>query len=284
MNQIYHKIRKHEYLNNKDIKNIIKIETNGKIGTIFIDKDNFWATCDFDNSNIKISNKIKTEILEYLIDFSEYQDSDRNLNFLVDLYNLYLLSILFHEIEHVKQYQNTNKCLSFKNKIIKENLKNYMLKNYNRYEKNYHLYYHEYDALTKSFIKTLYIINNVCNNLNQNAVMEFNRNMAISILHSYTDKYQDEDSFNNRKKFCSPICYTKFLSRFWNTSNQRKIISVCINDLKKNSKTEYQKLVNGLPLANETLEYIYDVCTNSYNTCDLLEEIKNDMQKTNRNI
>lgn len=279
MDQIYNKINNHEYLNNDDIKKIIDIETNGQIGMAFINKTGFWSDFDFSNRCIRIGNKINREILEYLIDFCEYKDSNSDVSFLVDLHNIHLLSILFHEIEHIKQYENINKHVSFKNKIIKENFKNYMFKNYNLYNKNHDFYYHEYDALIKSFIKTLNVINNKCKNLNQTAIEEFNRIMATSLFHSYGGKYQDEENSNNRKRFCSPICYTKFLSKLWSTPNERKIISICINDLKKNSKTEYQKLINGLPLSNVTLEYIYDISTKCYNTSNLIEDIKKDKQK-----
>ena len=284
MEQIYKKINNHEYLNNEDIKRIISIESNSKIKVLFVKNEESGMSLDFVNSTIRIDNKYKSKKLIFFVGFSEaklkVKDYNNPSTFLVDLYNIYLMSTLFHELEHVKQYKSLNKPLSFKNKIINENFEYYMFKNHEIYLKNHDLYYHEYQATINSLIRTLDMIYNKCNNLNKTAINEFNREMASVIFHSYGNKYHNDKQVSKiYNKFCSPICHTKYLSRLWNNPNERKIMSICINDLKKNSKTEYQKLVNGLPLTNDTLEYIYDVCTRYHNTFNLLEDIKRDKQK-----
>lgn len=283
MDQIYNKMNNHEYLSNEDMERIIDLETNGKVKVLFVANEESGMSLDFNKSIIRIDKKYKSKKFLFLINSTQpklkIKDYNNPSTFLVDLYNLYLMNTLLHELEHVKQYQSFDESLSFKNKIIKQNFKDFMMKNYNIYCKNHDLYYHEYNAMINSFIKTLNIINIKCCGLNKKAIEEFNREMSIIIFHSYGNKYEDENVSKSYNEFCSPICYTKYLSRLWNTPNQRKIMSICINDLKRNSKTEYQKLVNGLPLTNDTLEYIYDICTKYATTLNLLEDIKQEKQK-----
>lgn len=281
MQEIYDKINNHKYLNNDDIKNIVNIYTDGKIKTNFCKCEDFPMGVDINTNSINISKKNKLELLKEIIFFSNIKSKVKNFDNpstgMVDLYNIYLLFMLLHELEHVKQLNNGELYDFTENIIIKETFK-YSQKDYITYLRNHDLYYYEYKAVINSFIEILDIIENKCNKLSKKAIIEFNKMVASIIYHSYGNQGPKEN-LKLYDKFCSPICYTKFLTKLYGTPNEKLITSICIEDLKRNSKTQYQKLVNGLPLLDETSKYILGVARGEYITSNFIDDIKKEKQK-----
>ena len=225
MEQIYKKINNHEYLNNEDIKRIISIESNSKIKALFVDYEAGGKSFHENDSTIRIDKKDNFKTLMCFIDSANLKLRIKNLNnpssFLVDSYNLYLLFELFHELEHVKQLEKCKKNDDSQNELIKKTY-DYGRRSYDIYNKYHDLFYFEYQAVIIPFIKILDLIDNEFTNLDKRSIIEFNKRIAGIIYHSYGNKslYEESKIYN---KFCSPICYTKFLSKFWSTPDEKKI-------------------------------------------------------------
>ena len=274
MQQIYNKINSHKYLNKKDIIYIIDVCSDSKIKVKFLNDSNSEAYYNSINNSIAINRNFRVENLNYLINFSkdkfELESSKENSNFLVDLYNLYLLQTLFHELHHAKQIK---KPLTFKTKLVKENY-NFIMLNPKLYDSNHDLYYNEYDATIMALLKTLNVIEKNCKDLNQNAIIEFNRLMCAIIYHSYGNKYSSDVVSKIYDKFSSPIAYSKFLSNKFHNEYEKQILLCCIENLKKESTTEYRKLINGFSLSEKTIWLLYNIYAKNYETLNILNEVK----------
>lgn len=199
--------------------------------------------------------------------------NEENSTFLVDLYNLFLLQNLFHELEHANQIKLINKKLTSRTKLIKENY-NFISLDLEMYDKNHDLYYHEYDATIMGLIRTLNVINKNCKNLNQNSIIEYNRIVCNGLYHSYGNKYYSDDVSEIYDKFKSPIAYSKFLSSKFHNAYEKLVLFLCIRNFKKESITEYQKLINGFELSEATNLLLSDICTKKHCTMNILNEVK----------
>lgn len=243
------------------------------------------AYVPFTRPYIMVNKDIKIKTLEMFKKFlnknSNSNEDSIDSNTLVDLYNLYLICGLFHELQHFKQEMCLRKPSTFKTKLIKSN-KIFICKNPKLYYKNHDLYYNEYDAVIESLVKTFNVIVNKCSGLDKSAIEIFNRIMANVIYHSYGNKYQSENESKNYDNFKSPISYLKYMSWFYDTPKEREILSICIKNLKKESPTEYLKLVNGFKVSEETMNLVKLVSSRKIFTSNILEEIKEIDKKNNR--
>lgn len=275
MNEIYNKINNHEYLDKNDISKIIYICSKGKFKTKFSKEYNEYAICDFDNYKVVVDPDIINMTLEYLKNWCEEcieLNDSKNPNFLVDLYNIYLLWILTHELVHIKQVENMDKKPNIRTKIIKENY-NFFIIDEGLYSKNHDFYYHEFNATIVALIKVLNVVQNKCTNLNNNSIIIYNRIIADLLYSSYgiEKTINDETYYDN----ISPISYTKYLSkRYYNLLKQMKLYFY-IKRLEKYSDTEYKRFVNGLDIKEDIIKLLYDVSYGNYYTDNILEEIKN---------
>ena len=284
MIEIYNKINTHKVLNREDIKRFVFNKSFGKVGVEFLKENNdSYMYYDHLKHKVVISKNAKSTDLKTIFSYSNIKLKNSDiLNkpfFLVDFYNMCLICDLFHELEHAKQFENIKKTLTFKTKLIKDNY-TFSGLSPQLYYKNHDLYYHEHDALIKSLVETLNFIEKHCKNLNKEAILEFNSIMSGIIYHTYGNRYKHDDVPAIYDRFSYPISYTKFLSDCYHTEKERKILSICINNLEKESVTEYLKLLNGFELSKETMDLILRVSAKDIRTANIIEEIKNiDKQK-----
>ena len=283
MEQIYNRINNHEFLSNRDIARFIHINSNGNIRVKFITSDNSSEKAFYDPTikSVLLDINYKTKSLKYLCEFSKKRlkilsDADKS-KFLVDAYNLKLICTLFHELRHAKQMDSMSQKSSCKYVNAKKELiyLSYIFaalkpKDY----KIYHdLYYHEYDAVINSFIRTLNIIDK-CQNLSEDSVIEFNRFISAIIYHSHGNRYPNGNEPLIFDSFKSPIVYSKHLSSSILDLESKKLLLRYVRNLKENSTTEYLKLVNGLKLSDKTLNLLHDTYARIHSTSNLLNEIK----------
>lgn len=278
MNQIYNKINNHKYLNNKDIAAFINIESKGEVTTKFVDNPESIMGYMCTDCSVIVDKDIRYKRIKnliYLVDAKlKRRDEVEDSNFLVDLYNIYLLNTILHELAHHNQYQKITETLNFKSKILKDNIE-FTYYNPKLYYKNHDLYYHEYDAVIKSLIKTIKVINSNCINLNKKSIEAFNMIMARILFNSYGNRYLSDEATKMYENFESPITYTKYLSNCWQDKKERKILSICIKNLKSKSNTEYLKLINGFNLNEDTLTLLFSLSNGEKFTDNVLEEVKN---------
>lgn len=277
MQQIYDKINAHKYLNNEDIAHFISVFSNGEVKTEFSTDDKFDIYYMAISNSVVIDKNFRSQKLNSLINILDEnlkaELNEENSTFLTDLYNLFLLQNLFHELEHANQIKLINKKMTFRTNLIKENYK-FIELDFEMYNKNHDLYYHEYDATIMALIRTLNIINENCKNLNQKSIIEYNRIVCNGLYHSYGNKYVFDDVSEIYDKFKSPIAYSKFLSSKFHNVYEKLVFFWHIRNFKKESTTEYQKLINGLELSETTNLLLYDICTKKHCTLNLLNEIK----------
>ena len=196
---------------------------------------------------------------------------EENSTLLVDLYNIFLLWILAHELVHIKQVENINKN-NIRTKIIKANYDFYTCDE-QLYSKNHNFYYHEFNATIVAIIKVLNVVKDKCNNLNNNSIIIYNRIMADLLYASYgIEKSINKETYYDN---VSPISYTKYLSKRYNSLLKQIELYFHIKRLENHSITEYKKIINGLDIKADTIKLLYDVSYGEYDTKNILEEIKN---------
>lgn len=272
MNRILQKINNHEYLNNNDIARFIDIKSIRKTTPIFLENQSDIMGYSYINSQIIIDKAILEKIKKVLEKCSVTKNNEESY-FWVDLYNIYLVNMMFHELEHAKQYENIKNKFTPKNRIIKESIKFGHI-NPKLYKEEHDLYYFEYDATIKALVKTLNFIKVNCNNLNKESITEFNRIISTIIYHSYGNEYKGVKKSKTYSQFDSPICYTKYLSNIYHNSKQKLILTINIEKLKNYSDYEYLKLINGLNLSNKTLHLLYYISERKIITTNVLNEVK----------
>lgn len=277
MRKIYDKLNNHEYLSYYDIAKFMFIHTNGQVKTKFLNIDTRMCA-DLLHNYLEVRYDYKQYCLNYLknaySDCIELKENNMDSTFLVDLYNLYVLNDLFHELLHFQQVKLLDKKSTCKLKIIKESLK-FSCVSLRMYSENHDLYYFEYDALINSFKLTLDIIKNKCKNFDSNAVIEYNRIVSGMILHSYGNTYYHDDVSEIYDMFTSPISYSKFSCSHIDNIHAKKKLFFCIEKLEDKSITEYTRLINGCDISSKTERLLYDFCIRNYSTENILNDIKN---------
>ena len=272
---IYYKINNHILLDKNDIKKIIYINSRGKIKGEFRDIKEDVSYYDFPKNSIVVNEKIRNNELKYFMDESHetFKKSSERRHFIVDLCNLDLLSIIFHELRHYEQASiKSFDSLKPRESIIRECYK-FMDYNPKFYNQNHDLYYHEYDALIGAFKDTLSVAER-CNSLNLDSIIEYNRIISYVILHSYGMKYEHDEVSKIYDKFTSPISYFKFILRFPNNPNKKKFLYSCVEYLESQSQTQYLKILNGFDISDDTLSLLYSCANASFKTSNILDEVK----------
>ena len=277
MNYIIEKINSHQFLDCNDISKIVYLISNGKVKASFSEYVN-GACYDVATKNIQFNNKIEKKEKQICLKSCEIKIEEKNVKntFLVDLYNIRILHIIFHELEHYLQY---NPVLnSSKNKLFAQNIKHFN-QSCRIYDSYHSLYYIEYNADINAFKKTLNFIKRYCSDLDKNSIVKYNNIYACYIGYGYGNKYIRDGKYiskiNDRKLFHSPIGFYNFLSKLLDNKQEQIKVKNNIKNLKLYSINEYIKLLNGFKLSKGTMQYIDDVSVGKKKTTNLLEDIKN---------
>lgn len=273
IDKIYNKINNHIYLTDKDIKFIVYYFTKGKVSTKIIDKTDIKLSYVHRLKQIEVLKNYRIDQLKYLIEYSrvslkKYNESKKS-NFLVDLYNLYTLCMVLHEIEHYNQDEIISLKRNDAHSILLRFSSRSILKNYNNYLKDHDLYYHEYNAVINALLETFEIIEK-CDDLNKNAVIMFNAMVSGLLYHSYGNPYRDDNVSSIYDSFNSPVEYTIYLSKKYN----EEINSELLNTIEAYDLKEYDKLLNGLKLSDESINLLEDVYYERIKTTNVLKMIK----------
>ena len=278
MIKAYEKIRAHKFLNYNDIAEIVDLISNGKVKAIFNANNNAFMAYSELNHAIEIEKNFKKKLLNYSVYFTKKTINSIDLmyssHFLSDYYNLYIIGLIFHELRHYIQCRNneikTNKLVLIKESFI------HMSKNYKLYWKNHDIYYLEYDASITSFCQTIKLINTNFDNLNQDAIFEFNREKAGVVCRSYGKKGLSLNVEETKiyDKFDSPICHLKYLSILFDDKKSKKRVFQAIDNLEKESTDQYLRFINGFSVSNNILDFVQDVYFGEIQSKDLIGDIK----------
>ena len=273
-NEIYNKINNHIMLDNNDIKKIIYNNSRGKVKCIFDDTYGVTAYYAITYNCIVIDKKLRSIVFKDYLDISydAFKMSKERRHFIIDLYNLQVLTRIFHELRHYEHISRIKfGSLTPRDFIIRECYKFVKDHNSNFYDQYHDLYYHEYDAIISMYEDTLSIIEK-CNGLTHDSIVEYNKITAKMILHSHGVKYK-YDTSKIYDKFTSPISFFKFILRFPNDPKKKKLLCSCVDYLNKQSQSEYLKLLNGVDISNDTLSLLLSFANGSLKTTNIFDEL-----------
>ena len=101
MIQIADKINNHQFLDCNDITEIVYSISNREIEAVFFENIKLAGYLDYINT-IAFNNQIEEKIKKRCLELYEVEYKEKNLtpNFLPDLYNIIILHIIFHELQH----------------------------------------------------------------------------------------------------------------------------------------------------------------------------------------
>jgi len=270
LTQIIEKINNHQFLDCNDISEMVYLNSNGKVEAVFFENIKLAGYLD-DINTIAFNNQIEEKIKKRCLELYEVEYKEKNLtpNFLPDLYNIIILHIIFHELQH--HFQDNSSLNSHKKQLLKQNA-NHKKKSYEMYSKYHDMFYIEYDADINSMKKTLNFIKKYCPDLNKDSIIEYNSIYAYYICSAYGKGYIN--TINDKKIVNSPIDFYKVLSKSLDNKKEKRIIKNKIKNLKLCSRNDYTKLLNGFKLSKSTMKFIRNVSNGEIITINLLEDIK----------
>jgi len=193
-----------------------------------------------------------------------------------DLYNLYVIYTIFHEIWHAKQQQqiSENKNSSY-SQLVDLSLK-LIKKSESTYYKYHDRYFHESDAIVNSIIMTLDFIKSF--DFQENALIALNKSFAKDILNSYVKT----DYIDNEDKYSSPVLSMEFLVQYLRVGDWIPNPSMIIDLYKREYITDddLKNLMNGNQISEKILNRLKDIKSNRIKTVDIfgtlnLEKIEN---------
>lgn len=289
---IYDKISNHFLLNKSDIIKLINlrlIELNlykRARNVVFTENDEDYMWYDSNSELVGIHKNIRAKIL-----FSIIEDAGGKLkigaksSFLKDAFNLELLLSLFHELRHAEQY----------NILLKKNKKYYHLlqvclnfmQDSNYYDTVHDMFLSEYDAELSAALSVLYDIEEGrINNISDKNIYYFNKIMSLFILHSRGYEVLDEE-LKKVHFLKSPLQLIYFIvaNKYNKTENPSlKYIIDIIKEIKCNNKSEYDRLLTGDNLNEETINQLYLIASGKIKTKNIFKYFENIEEKEKVNI
>lgn len=263
------KLNSHKKFNNYDIKLFCIDQTNN------LELNDYIKSLEFDHLNYGTSiycKKIKSIIFDtnfenyykYRLKYNGfYNKIFCNYN---DLFNLFVINIIYHELWHAKQEQiisnetnsNYSTLINFSDKLCDKR---------ELYIKYHDRLFIEYDAIINSIILTFDYINNL--NFNDKSLNILNTHFSGQILSSYG--YYSKDT----KKYNSPISFLQFFldNDIFNKKELEKI-KISIDEYQHLVKNNINDLVNGISINKNLIEYIKNIRNGNFKSNNIIEDIK----------
>ena len=213
---------------------------------------------------------------DYDVDYKEFKKYCFKLNFFStiacnnnDLYNLYLINTIFHEIWHAKQNQQmiTNMYSSYSQLInISQEL---MLRSGTTYHSNHDIYFHESDAIINSVRLTLEFIKGF--EFQEKALIILNQSFATQILGCYAKPYSEEN-----EEYGFPVLSLKFLLRYLHINNEISNLIMKVNSYESEYKytNDFDNLMVCNKISKELLDRLNNIKKGNIRTIDIFETLK----------
>ena len=263
------KLTSHKKFSNKDIKDFCFDQKK------YLQLDDFVEHFEFDYLNYGTSiycKKLKTIVFDDKFDsYYKYRLKYHGLNNKLfcnynDLYNLFIINIVYHELWHAKQ----NKILlntpdSDYSKLINHSDK--LCNKKELYVKYHDRFLIEYDAIINSINLTFNYIKNL--DFNNRSLYILNTHFSNQILSSY-GLYSQET-----KKYNSPINFINYLLDNTNTKKQElEELKTCVINYTKLKTNNINDLFNGLEIEKNLINYIKSLSNGSIKSSNIIEDIK----------
>lgn len=293
MNEIYNKISNHIMLDNSDLKTIVNKRLKAlnlyknPDNVVFSDLKHAYMQCDFYKNEVRIQNKYKQmairDIVEdELVTVKSVDTSTKNI-FLKDAYNVEILTSLLHELRHIEQFNILLNDKKIYNYLIGLSLK-YMSLDEKFYYKHHANFISEYDAEMSAF---LFILNEIENNnilIKESVIYYLNANIAWQILKSRSYDFDKEKV----SKINSPLHLLELLTikneciKKYNKERLNNTLTL-IKTIKLNNKTEYDRLITGDNLSEETIDEIHLIATGKKKVKNIFNYFENISYKNEDN-
>jgi len=273
----YDRINEHKMINNNDIVNLINdrlIDLNLKTSNVIFDnlniKDLYFMYSSVEH-NFYVTPNYKLLTLKPLIKdklVKVIKRTQKN-NFLNDAFNLELITVPYHEVRHAEQHINIINSNEDYNVLIDKSL-SYMNYNLKFYDLNHPRFLSEHDAYLNSEMLVLKDIENGKINISDDALYFYNTNIAFNLLESRG--YDIEKNVLFRKSiFKSPLhllyLYNKFLyNREEIDKKELNKVNCSICRIRNNNKTEYDRIISGDNVSDETINELFLIATGKIKT------------------
>lgn len=270
------KLRNHIRFNNDDIKafckaQVKKLNLDDYVTEIIFTKILF-GVASYDKKSQSVW--LNTEFIE---DYKTYKRKFQSKKFLyrilvldADVYNLFIIDTIFHELRHAVQEKEKNDNPNSSYSILIKVATLFMHKSGSTYNFFHDRYYHEYDAVINSMLYTLDYIKDF--DIDKKSLFLLNRSYASQIL----DAYGLNLNYDSHSKYESPIDFFKFFfdEKFLVADDEKSII-----DKLESSILDYQadndedSLLYGYQISNSLIETLIAVRSGQINTNNLLNEL-----------
>lgn len=293
---IYDRINEHKMMNNDDLKNIINYRLKKlnlykkKINVIFSNEKDLYFKYHELMNEIIVSNNYKKLTLKPIIEDEcikvvKKKELCKN-TFLNDFYNLQLLICPFHEVRHAEQY---HKMLDkkFDYNILINKSWNYVDNNRTFYYSNHPRFLIEHDANLNAKMIILNDIEEGNLNVCLNSIYLFNIYTAYFLLRSRGFVIKDK-KLQRKSIFKSPL----HLLYFYNKSlylkkeideDEFNSINHSIKKIRMNNKTEYDRIISGDSLSDETINDLYLIASGKMKTENIFMHFENKELEKNNN-
>ena len=230
------------------------------------------AAYSFDDSSIYIDENINES-------FKKYRNKCFKSNLLallscnnVDLYNLYIINTIYHEIWHAKQQQQINENMNNEHSQLLDVSLKLMQRSGSTYNSYHDKYFHESDAIINSIKLTLAFSKKF--NFQREALVTINKSFADEILNCFlkirSTQIVDVESHN---EYSSPVLATKALGKYlldndWNSNCEHIIDSYIYKYMTDNDLTN---LLNCVQISDPFLDTLIEIKNGKDKTIDIIE-------------
>lgn len=238
------------------------------------------ASYGMDDKTISVSNNFKADFKYYkkkCFESNLLQIISCNNN---DLYNLYIINTVFHEIWHARQNKELNENRNSSYSHLNDISFKIMLLSGSTYHKYHDRYFIEFDAIINSIKLTLNFVERF--NFQENALLVLNKLFAKEILNCYkkTDYIENEE-------YGSPILTLEFLIKYLSFTNKFPGLEVnMIIEMYKNeygSDDDLSNLMNGIQISERMLEVLSNIKKGDIRTTNILQALSSE-KKENKHI
>lgn len=273
------RINNHIKLEFEDIKQfcleqIHTLKLENYVSKVEIDKiPNCIATYIVEKKKICISDNLDKYFKDYKKEKMSNNPIDKLLCNYNDLYNLFIIETIFHELWHAKQIKELKENSSTDYSIFIKTSYNYMRRSGSMYQFYHDRYYHEYDAIINSILLTLKFTSLL--NLDKRTLYLLNKSFSNEIINSY--------GLNNDIEYNSPLMFLGYLSKYLENDKDTSIRERISESLVENQSENYgiENLLKGYNISIELIETIKNIKNGNIKTINIIETIKRTLKESN---
>lgn len=262
----YKRINDHKMINKDDIRNLINKrlkDLNLKEGNVYFKSNkNLYFMYSSIEHNFYVSDNYKLLTLRPIITdkLVKVVKKKNDNNFLIDAYNLEILNSPYHEVRHAEQHFNLINSSEDYNVLINKSL-SYMLYDLKFYDLNHPRFLSEHDCNINAMMLILKDIENSKLNVCDDAIYFYNTNIAYYLLRSRGFDMKNNELIR-KSIFESPLhmlyLYNKILYNSEEINREElNNVNECIYKIRKNNKTEYDRIISGDNLSDETINELF---------------------------